>query len=1684
MRKRFLTFLLCIGLMSIFLPQTVQAADDYTYIDQNGETKTTEGLTVTPITADTATLSSGWYVVNSDVTRNGTITVSGSANLILADGYTLSVTGSSSKAGIGVSNGNSLTIYGQGAGTGTLNANGGQYGAGIGGTYWELGGTTNINGGTILATGGQYGAGIGGGHNANAGTTTISGGTVTATGGENSAGIGGGNSNVSNVEYGIGGTINITGGNITANGNGYGAGIGGGLHGQSGTISISGGVINATSGDLSVASGGAGIGGGAGRGVIKITISGGTVIATALDYGAGIGGGSGGGGGIIEISGGNVTASSRYRGAGIGGGNMAGGGTTTISGGTVDATSGYGGAGIGGGYLAAGGTINIQGGDITARGGSWGAGIGSAGNYNAGNITISGGVVKAFAGDYNTGAYSGSAGIGAGGNLEASGPSTHNGGTIKILGGNVTAAGAYNSLDIGRGRNGINGTVLIDEEAIVTLAGQGVEPSVTTFGTCIIKGAGAGAQTGAYEGGIRLATTVIDLEASTLSGGTGYTVSGNTVTLSGSGNAYALVGGTTSRNVAVTSGSSADVILFAADIAPDSGCAFNMSGATVNMRLISDNTLSSNAGFAGIQAPYGSVLSINGPGSLTAAGGSNGAGIGGGSGMAGGSISITGGTVEAVGSGGGAGVGGGNGSDGGTVLADGEHTTLTATGGANGFDIGSGNSQISGGSLTIQNHATVIMTHSGTNALKNYITGTVGGAGSQLDAGEYLDSHKLLTCTGFTASPSSGAKAYDLVQLTVNVTGLSSDNAQGKIVFYSNGSEIGQASLNRVADGSADAMAVRRNWVALGGTHTLTAEYVQDPGWDSYYMAGAGSLTYEVARIDQAELSLYGLPSTVTYGDAFNLSASGGSGSGSLTYAVTSGDAVTVNAATGAVTAAKAGMATVTVTKAADNNYNPKSASVNITVNKATPPLLNFPSAGSITYGHPLSDSVLTGGTGDGTFAWESSGTVPPVNNSGYTVVFTPNDTDNYDYTGVTLSKTVNITVSKAMPAVAFPTAGELMYGQPLSDSALTGGSGNGSFAWESSDTIPTVVNSGYNVIFTPNDTDNYNTATQAVAISVLKAEQATLSIAEPSVTYGDAPFGLSVSGGSGTGSLSYAVTSGDAVTVNTATGVVTVVKAGSAAVKVTKAADSNYNAKYASVTVTVDKAAPIAVFPAAAPLTYGQALSDSLLTGGSGDGSFAWENPHAIPTVNNSGYNVIFTPNDTDNYLTIERLLALVVSKASQAPLVVSGIPDTLTFGDAPYRINVDGGSGTGALSYAVVSGDAVAVDAAGMVTTANAGTAAIKVTNLGDSNYLPVSHTFSLTVNKAAQKAALAFALPESIAYGDAPFQIFGSGGSGGGAFSYFVASGDAVTISETGLVTVIKPGDAVITAVKAGDGNYLSQTKEIRLSVDKGKQNALIISGVPARVVAGQAPFSLTVNGGSGMGALVYTVTSGKGVIVDGNGTVTILKSGKALLTVTKEADEYYLATTATAEIYVRKAAYMMGDTPTASPSPSAAPTATAAPSPTATAAPSPAATVSASPTGPAVILKPLSIHTDEQAGAVIVTISLQDLPDGTAAFRLPSGDIIQIDPEQSAYTLSVSQEDINEYGELVIVALNEESIPLGNYQVDLSDHVVQSGSAGSGAGILSVLFWIAAGALAIGVASVVIVSQLKKKQARIR
>ena len=233
-------------------------ADDKQYVQQgNNEAQQRGNLSITTDgsqTHNTITIKGGTMGakvtlsnVNIETTSNAAVSVSGNVELVIAGTNTLQ--SGPKHAGVEKADDNgTLTI--SGTGTGTLEAYGGQGGAGIGSGSQKGCSNIEIESGTITAHGGEWGAGIGSGNVGNrpgvlgGSYITINGGDVTAYGGSEAAGIGGG-------FKGNGKDITINGGTVHAESGGGEkvAAIGGGREtGKGENIQITGGNVTVKSG--------------------------------------------------------------------------------------------------------------------------------------------------------------------------------------------------------------------------------------------------------------------------------------------------------------------------------------------------------------------------------------------------------------------------------------------------------------------------------------------------------------------------------------------------------------------------------------------------------------------------------------------------------------------------------------------------------------------------------------------------------------------------------------------------------------------------------------------------------------------------------------------------------------------------------------------------------------------------------------------------------------------------------------------------------------------------------------------------------------------------------------------------------------------------------------------------------------------------------------------------------------------------------------------------------------------------------------------------------------------------------------------------------------------------------------------------------------------------------------------
>lgn len=342
--KRIFTRLAAALLVAAFLPTaaladnwyledgdiTVSATESGQAVSQGDVTKEDSAPVIGNRDAEASTDNTVTIVADKNATANVTlkdanIDVSGEKEAaVKTDGegdVTLTIAGENTvksgnnHAGVEKTNDGNLTITTDGSSQGSLSAEGGFVGSGIGGAWSSVSNITIEGDVQLKATGGDKAAGIGSAAKSCSNITIRGNAKVEATGGDDAAGIGSGSGATSASDIIIEGNAEVI-----ASGQGSGAGIGTGTTGDATNITIRG---NAKV-EASATTMGAGIGGGRFDGT-NITIEGNAkVSAKGSLRAAGIGGGANGVGENIKICGNaQVSAiggrSNNSFGAGIGG---------------------------------------------------------------------------------------------------------------------------------------------------------------------------------------------------------------------------------------------------------------------------------------------------------------------------------------------------------------------------------------------------------------------------------------------------------------------------------------------------------------------------------------------------------------------------------------------------------------------------------------------------------------------------------------------------------------------------------------------------------------------------------------------------------------------------------------------------------------------------------------------------------------------------------------------------------------------------------------------------------------------------------------------------------------------------------------------------------------------------------------------------------------------------------------------------------------------------------------------------------------------------------------------------------------------------------------------------------------------------------------------------------------------
>jgi hypothetical protein len=492
-----------------------------------------------------------------------------------------------------------------------------------------------------------------------------------------------------------------------------------------------------------------------------------------------------------------------------------------------------------------------------------------------------------------------------------------------------------------------------------------------------------------------------------------------------------------------------------------------------------------------------------------------------------------------------------------------------------------------------------------------------------------------------------------------------------------------------------------------------------------------------------------------------------------------------------------------------------------------------------------------------------------------YSLVAVYSGDDNYPAAS---SPAVSLLVNKATPTIVWTVPATITYGTQLPPASVQGNV-QGTFSFAPGLNAPLNVGmQSETATFTASDTNDYNSATDTVKITVT---QGTPSVAlSTNLSSNTIGFSMPVTFnalvtigiGSPTGTVSFydgssllgsATTcfcfDGEAYAIFT----ISTLSVGTHSITAVYNGDSNdlpATSGALSLTVTGGAKPPIN-WATPSSITYGTALSATQLNATSTvAGSFVYT--PAAGTVLGAGtqtLSVTFTPTDTTDYTTATATVSINVTQAT--PTITWAAPAAITYGTALGATQLDATS--------TVAGSFAYTPAAGTVPAVGTQTLSVTFTPTDATDYKTANSSVSLTVNKAAPTIALATSA--SPAYVLNPVLFTATVSSAAGTPTGTVAFYDGTTLLSTSSMTsgvatyqtsALLAGTHSITAVYSGDTNFLTETSS---ALSQVIENFTIgATGGTSSVTAnpgGQAVYTFTVTPPSGTtfaGPISFSVT----------------------------------------------------------------------------------------------------------------------------------------------------------------------------------------------------------------------------------
>ena len=613
------------------------------------------------------------------------------------------------------------------------------------------------------------------------------------------------------------------------------------------------------------------------------------------------------------------------------------------------------------------------------------------------------------------------------------------------------------------------------------------------------------------------------------------------------------------------------------------------------------------------------------------------------------------------------------------------------------------------------------------------------------------------------------------------------------------GQGLGANELNATADVSGQFVydPMLGTVLPVGSSQLLTVTFTPDDA--ANYNAAPEAVLIDIIKASPE--IVWAVPADISFGvalDSTQLSAQTADAgiTGQFAYSPKSGAVLNVGA-----------NQTLTVTFTPDDTVHYAQVQAEVAINVLrTDPVITWNNPAAIAYETPLSSTQLNATANvPGSFTYS-----PPLGSildagAGQTLQasFTPQDAANYN----TVNASAAIDVLKLTPELSWSAPSALTFGEALSATQLNAAANiPGAFTY--TPPAASILAAGdaqtLTATFTPDEPDNYQSATIETTIDILKATPTLSWDAPAAIVFGDALGSTQLNAAANiSGTFDYSPAAG------------TILNAGdgqSLSVTFTPDDQANYMTASAQVVINVGKATPSVTWNTPDSMVFGTPLGTAELNAtASVPGTFDYT--PASGTILDAGtgspLSVVFTPTDDENYTSASANVALDVARAT--PMLTWNNPAGITFGEPLGTSQLNATAPTaGSFQYFPSTGTVLS---AGVNQRLD-----VLFIPADDANYNQAVATAFIDVAKASPN--LAWATPSPILEGDAlTSEQLNATADVPGSFVYTPGLGAVLqTGNNQSLQIDFTPDDTV---------NFLTATLTVQIDVAPGDPTVAIVS-----------------------------------------------------------------------------------------------------------------------------------------------------------------------------------------------------------------------------------------------------------------